>query len=33
MEMAVPLHRLNEDRYQRSQPLAAYPVRRLPNQD
>ena len=28
--MAVPLHRLDERRHQRLQPLAADPVRRLP---
>jgi hypothetical protein len=31
LKMAVPLHCRDQDRHQRTQPLAADPVRRLPN--
>jgi len=33
LEMAMPLHRLDQHRHQRFQPLAANSVRRLPKQN
>ena len=33
LQMAMPLHRLDQDRHQRPQPLAADPVRCLPDHD
>jgi hypothetical protein len=33
LKMAVPFHRLDQDRHQRPQPLAADPVRRFPDHD
>jgi hypothetical protein len=33
LKMAVPLHRLDQDRHQRPQPLAAHPLRCFPDHD